>query len=211
VGRFGEFDDRFPDDEITVTREFGLSQKNTGTSGPQWQDAPVILTNQSFTVSARVHLDSVTTTMTVLAPKGTKQSPFYLGTRSSTVGSVTAQRFEIMFPSADADVGETYTHVIAPEPLVVDDEGVWHNLTAVYDAGTKQFKLYVNGVLKNSGTQNTGWNATGPMVVAGSWYTPDNAAGRYTDAWFGGIDDVRILQGAMTDAQVAALNAATES
>jgi len=199
TGGFGVFDDDFPDDSSITTREYGRSQRNA-------VDTPVLRTDQSFTVTVAVHVDSVNTTMTAVAPKGAKQSAFYLGTRLSTVDSVAGQRFEIMVPSVDADTGETYTHVIAPEALGADDAGAWHQLTVVYDAGSRTMKLYVNGALKNSAVLATGlWNATGPMIVGNSWYTGDNGAGHFTDSWFGGIDDVQVYQGAMTDAQVAAL------
>jgi hypothetical protein len=216
AGQIGVFDNKQllwddPTDPFygTSTTEYGLSQRNTGTAAaPVWQDAPVLLTNESFTLGVRANFDNLATTMTVLAAKGVKQSPFYLGTRSSTVNSVTAKRFEVMFPSADQDVGETYGHAIAPDALVDDDAGVWYDLTLVYNAATKQYRLFVNGDLKATATQSTAWNATGPMLAAFAWYTPDNGTPGYTDRFTGGIDDVRIFQGAMTDAQVAALDAA---
>jgi hypothetical protein len=169
----------------------------------------VLRTDQSFTVTVLVRVDSVDTTMTAVAPKGAKQSAFYVGTRKSTIpGNTTpAQRFEIMVPNVDNDLGVTFTHIIAPDTLVIDDAAVWHQLTVVYDAGHKRMKLYVNGVLKAPGVdgQISAWNATGPMIVGNSWYTPANLPGYFTDSWFGGLDDVQAYQGAMTDAQVAAL------
>lgn len=191
----------------STTHEYGVSQQNIADAmdPPQWQDGPVLRTDQSFTVSASVHVDSVDTTMTVIAPKGSKQSAFYLGTRRSTIGTVTAQRFEVMVPSADQDLGETYAHVVAPTPLDVDDAGAWTQLTAVYDAGASKLSLYVNGVLADSETVAGMWNAGGPLIVGSSWWTADNIPGAWTDNWFGAVDDVRVFQGAMTAAQVADL------
>ncbi|MBM2623801.1 LamG domain-containing protein [Actinoplanes sp. LDG1-06] len=213
-GNYAAFDNRQinwndPSDPFygTTTREFGASQRNSGDlSNPQWQDAPVLYTNQSFTLSVRVHVESTTSTMTALAAKGTKHSAFYLGTRSSTIGGITAQRFEVMVPSIDQDLGETWTHVIAPEALDVEDEGTWHLLTLVYNAGSKTMRLYVNGVAKTPPTAVGVWNAAGPLMVGSAWFTPDNGTGAYYDQWYGGIDNVRIYQGAMTVAQVAHLS-----
>ncbi|MBW6440030.1 LamG domain-containing protein [Actinoplanes hulinensis] len=208
-GQYGMFDNTHPDDPTLVTREYGQSQRNTSGDPalPQWADGPVLYTNQSFTATVRVKIASVDTTMTAIAPKGTKQSAFYLGTRRSTVNGVTAQRYEIMVPNLDADVGETYAHIIADEALVLDETTSWHELTIVYNAGAKTLELYVNGKRKKTAAQPAAWNAAGPVIVGNSWYTSDNAAGRYVDAWFGGLDDVRIYQGAMNEAQVAQLAA----
>ncbi|RSM73594.1 hypothetical protein DMB66_02670 [Actinoplanes sp. ATCC 53533] len=188
-----------------TTREYGLSQRNTALEGEpaQWQDVPVLRTDQSFTVSARVYVDSTAATMTAIAPKGGKQSAFYLGTRPSTVNGVTAHYFEAMVPSSDQNLGETYTRITAAKPLTDADEGLWTQLTLVYDAGAGTMTLYVSGqekpAIKPVGAL---WNAAGPLAVGGGWYTPDNAAGAWTENWFGGIDDVHVYQGAMNAAQV---------
>ncbi|MEV8504597.1 LamG domain-containing protein [Actinoplanes sp. NPDC051475] len=189
------------------TREYGSTQRNTAAQGQpaQWHDAPVLRTDQSFSVSAWVHVDSVTTTMTAIAAKGTKQSGFYLGTRQSTLDGVTAQRFEVMTASTDSDLGETYSHVIAPRPLDVDDEGSFTHLMMVYDASQKQIRLYVNGVWAASGPWPSAWQANGPLLVGGSWWAADNAAGNFTDPWLGGIDDVRVYQGMLTGARIETL------
>jgi hypothetical protein len=194
----------------TTTREYGVSQRNTAPEGEpvQWQDAPVLRTDQSFTVSARVYLDS-TAKMTALAPKGAKQSAFYLGSRPST-SNANAQHFEVTVPSADQDVGETDLRITDPRPVILDEEGSWTQLTLVYDAGASTLQLFVNGEpIKDSAGQVAKptkvaplWNAAGPLVVGSSWATPDNAAGAWTDNWFGGIDDVRVYQGAMNATQV---------
>jgi hypothetical protein len=190
------------------THEYGRSQRNTAPPADpaQWQDAPVLRTDRSFTVSAWVHVDSLTRTMTAIAPRGTKQSPFYLGTRQSTVGGVTATRFEVMTISADQNLGETYGHLIVPAPVDIDDEGSWSHLTLVFNAEAKTLTLYVNGRPAATQTQNSMWNATGPLIVGGAWYSGDTGSGNFTDRWYGGIDDVSVYQGAMNAAQVAILH-----
>lgn len=191
----------------TTTHEYGVSQENTGTAAqPIWQDRPVLYTDQSFTISASVRMDSVNAPMTAIAQKGNKQSAFYLGPRTSTVDSVTAQRFEVMIPSLDQDLGETYDHVIASTPpLDVDDTAGWTDLTMVYDAGARKVTLYVNGKREAEKTVNALWNASGPLIVGSSWWAADNTSGRWAANWFGSIDNVHVYQGAMTAAQVAKL------
>lgn len=186
------------------TVEYGRSRQNAAAQGQpaQWQDAPVLRTDQSFTVSAWVHVDSATRTMTAVAPKGVKQSAFYLGTRQSTLGGVTAQRFEVMAVSADADLGETYTHTIAPRPLDIDDEGSFTHLVMVYDASLKQIRLYVNGAWAANGSWPSPWQANGPLMVGGAWWAADSTSGAVASPWYGGIDDVRTFQGELTSAQI---------
>ncbi|XVV10844.1 LamG-like jellyroll fold domain-containing protein [Actinoplanes sp. CA-131856] len=205
-GNFAELDNTYFDDGI-ATKEYGWSQRNTAEpNNPVWQDTPVLQTDQSFTVTARVHLDDVTKTMTAVAAKGTKQSAFYLGTRISTVNGVSAARFEVMVPTADQDTGVSFTHVIVPDALVVDDSSAWHDLALTYDAGTRRISLYNNGFLKVSQVLPSPVVATsGPITVGSAWYTGPGGAGNFTDTFFGGIDDVNVYQGGMTPAQIAAL------
>jgi hypothetical protein len=192
----------------TTTREYAISQRDTAPPGEsaQWQEAPVLRTDRSFTVSTWVHVDSIGRTMTAIAPKGNKQSPFYLGTRQTTVNGVTGTHFVAMTVSADQDLGETYSALIAPTPLDIDDEGSWSLLTLVHDAEAKSLTLYVNG--KRAAPPKTGvsmWNASGPLLVGGAWYSGDNNAGNMTDRWFGGIDEVLVYQGALTAPRVSML------
>ncbi|WP_433365040.1 LamG domain-containing protein [Actinoplanes sp. CA-142083] len=194
-----------------TTLEYGLSQRNAGDfSTPNWQDAAVLRTDQSFTASARVHIDRVGHTSTAFAPKGTYVSPFYFGTRYRTIGSETATRFELLTYGSDSITDSSQQAATLSGPLAEDDAGVWWQLTLVYDAGAKTMKAYLNGELKGTLANITEWHTPGPMIIGGSWWT-DTASTRYFDPWYGGIDDVRLFQGAMTDAQVADLNTATEA
>jgi hypothetical protein len=191
----------------TATREYGLSQRNVAPQDQpaQWQDSPVLRTDQSFTVALWVNPDRIDNDMTAIAATGGKQSAFYLGARRSAVDGVTGQRFEVMIPSADQDLGEVYAHVIASTVLDSDDIGRWTHLAVVYDAAARQVRLYVNGDLAATAGQNVLWNAGGPLAVGSAWATPDNAVSAWTDQWFGGIDDIGLYQGAMNSAQISSL------
>lgn len=131
-------------------------------------------------------------------------SVFNLGTRKSTVGGVTAARWEVMTASKDDPQGVTYSHVIAPAPLVAGDDD-WTHLTVVYDAGAEQLRLYVNGGLAAAASQPRMWHAGGPLAVGRAW-TTGAGGGAWVEQWRGGIDDLLVYQGAMTDAQVLALH-----
>ncbi|WP_143162604.1 LamG domain-containing protein [Couchioplanes caeruleus] len=188
-------------------RAYGHSQVATAPGGQQvWADSPVLRTDQSFSVSAWVQIDNATSVMTAVAQKGTNQSAFYLGARKSTVDGVTGLRFEAMTTSADTTASETYTHVIAPDLLTIDDTPDWTHLTFVYDSGAKQQRLYINGALKKTANVTGSWHANGPLLVGNSYYTDNAGSGGYTDQWLGGIDDVSVYQGALTSAQVRNLH-----
>ena len=75
----------------------------------------------------------------------------------------------------------------------------WIHLTGVYDPSTGM-RLYVNGVREGTNAAMPTWHATGPLRVG---RTSNSAAP--ADYWVGGVDEVRILAGAMNDAQVADL------
>ncbi|MET8148291.1 LamG domain-containing protein [Actinoplanes sp. NPDC049668] len=188
-----------------VTTEYGIVQRNIAPadSAPQWQAGPVLRTDQPFTVSAWVQPAKLTSTMTAVSQRGNYQSPFYLQTRQSTVDGITGMRFEVMTVSADATDTETYAHLIAPTLLTAEDTDEWFQLTFVYIPWSPtQLRLYVNGELAKTGS-GTLWQTAGPMAVGRAFWSADPGTGRYTDQWFGTIDNVQIYQGYMTSGQVA--------
>jgi hypothetical protein len=188
-----------------ATTEYGIGQRNTAPDGsaPQWQEGPVLRTDQAFTVSAWVQPAKLTSTMTAVSQKGNYQSPFYLQTRQSTVDGVAGMRFEVMTASADAADGETYSHLIAPTLLTADDVNAWFHLTFVYvPSSSTQLRLYVNGELAKTGSGGL-WKAGGPMAIGRAFWSGLPTTGHYTDQWFGTIDNVQVYQGYMTSGQVA--------
>ena len=84
----------------------------------------------------------------------------------------------------------------------------WTHLAGVYNATNATITLYVNGKADPTiGTVSARtWNATGPLVFGRSKF--DDVASNY---WPGDIDDIRVLAGAVTAPQIAALNANTPS
>ncbi|GAB7039656.1 MULTISPECIES: LamG domain-containing protein [Catenuloplanes] len=181
-------------DGPTPTREYGRSQRRGGDGA--WQDAPVLRTDQSFTVSAWADpLDIDTGAHTVVSQDGPDRTPFALSLRPWTVKGVTSNHwtFSMMPPS-----GEGGDVVASKTPVSYDDTAGWTHVVAVYDAPRKQLRLYVNGVLQGTTTNHMAvWQAAGPLIVGGALFN-----GQRTDRWYGGIDDVQTYQGALTDARV---------
>jgi hypothetical protein len=192
----------------TATREYGLSQRNTAPSGQpaQWADTPVLRTDGSFTVSVWVRPEEfLGGAVTVVGQKGVEQSAFNLGARRYTVNGVNQYRWAMMMKSKDDDVGETNVEASMTSVLSDDDTSGWTHLVGVFDARAKQIRLYVNGALAATAARSDAWQADGPLTVGASWWSPDGGATQWTDFWHGGIDDLRVYQGAMTDAQVVTL------
>src|SRR6201999_3819553 len=76
--------------------------------------------------------------------------------------------------------------VAAKQTPVVND---WVHLTGVYDAVTKEMRIYVNGELGNDEKfvyPGTDWNATGGLVVGRGRFN-----GAEADFWPGSVDEVR--------------------
>ncbi|WBB52450.1 LamG-like jellyroll fold domain-containing protein [Verrucosispora sp. WMMD573] len=191
-------DEYFPEEGFTEsTAEYGRSAVKAGTTPPdadgleftQWQDKPVLRTDQSFTMSAWVMLDRLDGMRTAVSQRGQHASGGWLKF-NSTLG-------KWQFAISDEDTTTTPTASITSTSTA--EEGVWTHLVGVYDAGRKQIRLYVNGELEGV-TQNISFTpmvSTGPLLVGRVQWQ-----GQLKDPWIGGIDNVAVFQGALTDTAV---------
>jgi hypothetical protein len=144
--------------------------------------------------------------MTAVGQKGTAQSRMFLGTRNVTVGDVIEHRWAFLTQSSDAAGGSAVTASSGPA-LTEDDTVTWTHLVGVHDAQLGQLRLYVNGSLRAAAADTSaGWQANGPLTVGAALWSPGGDTPRMVDAWRGGIDDLAVYQGAMTDAQVRELH-----
>jgi hypothetical protein len=191
----------FPELGFTeATEEHGRSAYKTGLTPPDpdgleytvWQDTPVLQTDHSFTISAWAVLDTLQGERTVVSQRGTHESAGWLKYSASAGGK---WRFTV------SDDDATTTDMEGVSSSVLAEEGVWTHLVGVYDAGRSELRIYVNGELK--GTQAVAFTpmaASGPLLVGRTlWHD------QMVDQLTGGIDDVVVFQGAMTDAAVARL------
>lgn len=90
---------------------------------------------------------------------------------------------------------------------------IWHQLVMTWDGATSNYKIYVDGVKVN----NPEWEqrgTTGPLSfftptkpVIGAWGT--NLPGGTAEAWqkpmTGAVDELRVFNKALTDAEISAL------
>lgn len=144
--------------------------------------APVVHTDQSFTVSAWARLDTApggTGAATVLSQEGSVNSAYFLEYRSDPGGDM----WELYTTSADA-ADRSGDSMVRSKPVA--RTGEWTQLTAVYDAPAGQIRLYVDGEPAGSAARSGGFDAAGPMLFGrGRWN------GTPTNFWNGAVDEVR--------------------
>jgi hypothetical protein len=148
---------------------------------------PIVSAAQSFTVSARVRVDTTAfgnPIRDVLSQDGPSASGSY------------SSDFELAYAGGSSTwqfaVNGAGT-LTAAMPLQSNE---WTAVTAVYDAPAKQLRLYVNGV-RQAVLPVTG---TASMQAAGSFVIGRGRAGTVTSrGWVGQIDDVHVYTGVLRD------------
>ncbi|MFV2096141.1 LamG-like jellyroll fold domain-containing protein [Micromonospora sp. LOL_014] len=151
-------------------------------------------TDSSFTVTARVRLDStsaVTGQRTILSANGSRVFAYTLGYSGPD------DRWRFSMAGADADNPALFSVLSNSAP----EADRWTHLAAVYDVSTGMLKLYVNGVAQTAtATLSGGFNATANVALGKrKWNGVD-------DGFFAGaVDDVRIYNFAESAANLAEL------
>jgi hypothetical protein len=82
-------------------------------------------------------------------------------------------------------------------PARYDDNG-WHMATATVDRPAGSVKLYIDGVLKDTGSIDNTSNSINGQLRIGSDYNDGHE-------FAGSLDDARIYSRALSDAEIAAL------
>jgi hypothetical protein len=83
-----------------------------------------------------------------------------------------------------------------------EGDGVWHHIVAVYPDATVRH-VYVDGVLADSTTYTQNYFTGTNQVAVGN--NNRNSSGTYTDPFDGLIDDVRIYNHVLSEAEILAL------
>lgn len=143
----------------------------------------VLHTDQSFTVSAWVKLASTNTHDMILSQDSDGDNAgIFLYYQNDNGG-------EWVFTIRDGKTGTAGTAAKA----AVFNPTQWHQITGVFDAGSKRVRLYVDGVLKAATPMNAGWvpwQATGTFQIGRALN-----GGTHTSYFHGQIDEVRAYQG----------------
>ncbi|MCF3135572.1 LamG domain-containing protein [Streptomyces olivochromogenes] len=161
----------------------------SGTTGYGSTTGPALDTSKSFTVSAWVKLNSLTANSTFLSQNGTTNNGFQLYYSSG------AQVWAFGRHSTDAS-GAVWRAAYGSKAAT----GKWTHLVGIYDASTKEIRLYVDGKLTATRDWTyTPWNATGPLQIGRKL-----SSGTYGEYTNGAISDVRVYPFALPPADAAA-------
>lgn len=149
---------------------------------------PVVSADGSYTVSVRARLTSsgATKSQTVLSLPG--QNTDRLAVRYDAA----AKRWQAVVTASDS-VGASTTTVTSTAPADPALDGSGDHIAVVYDAVTRQVRLYVNG--ENLPTDvrldTSPWSSVGGLQVGRS---TKSAGGEY---FAGAVDEVRVYAGAL--------------
>ncbi|MEW2386534.1 LamG-like jellyroll fold domain-containing protein [Micromonospora sp. NPDC047707] len=156
-------------------------QASVSTSGS------TIRTDSSFSVAAWVRLDAADglPRRTIVSQDGVQVSSFLL----QYIGGTT-KRWSFSMPVSDSrDV--LLNQAVSDSSARV---GEWTHLMGVYDAGARQIRLYVNGVLAGQASHTTPWHVGGEVRIGRAKFN-----GAAVDFWSGAIDEVRIYDRGLPD------------
>jgi hypothetical protein len=201
----------FPFDEKTGTTSLDVSgnyRESTLVNGPTWaagkagagsirfdgQDdyvstsAPVLRTDNSYTVSAWARPDQLRPGTLVSQDGANGASAFYLQYRGDN------NSWDFMVATSDT---------AKPNMVMAKDTGPpqsgWSHLTGVYDASVPEIRLYVNSamVARTPVPGGVNWSAPGGLQIGrAKWEN------RLVDFWNGWIDEVQVYSGVRTQDEI---------
>jgi hypothetical protein len=152
---------------------------------------PVLVTDESYTVAAWVKLDSQTGDyQTVLSQRGSGQGAFYL--QATPTGS-----WRFSMPQAETGTTSWAGAETAPGTAEV---GVWTHVAGVFDLGSGEARLYVDGELAATGDAvESPWHAAGPFYIGaggalgGAAFQPIRGSVDGVSVWSSTLDPDRIF------------------
>ncbi|HCT77111.1 MAG TPA: hypothetical protein DGT23_11075 [Micromonosporaceae bacterium] len=182
----------------------GNALRFNGSSGVARTSKVDLRTDQSFTVSAWVHMNPVDCEdpyvgcrRDAVTVDGTQTSKFRLGHLVDD-GDNTDGSWIFEMPETD----ETPAVARAAVSVAPGEIGNWVHLVGVYDAPSKTIWLYVNAVRQKDGALDTSWQANGGVAIGRG-----KAAGQPANHFPGMVDDVRLYAGVLDKNRVGALKA----
>lgn len=174
-----------------VPGQLGHAVKFSG--GHAATNGPVINTNDSFTATAWVRLDSSTEEQTVMGQMGVNQPGFALSYQTSDAPEYD-QRWELSMVRQDIPNQIHETVVMSKDLAKI---GEWTHLAAQYDKTDGKIRLYVDGVLASERDHTVDWNAQGAFEIGRGRIVADNLDGS--------VDDIHVYQRALTSNEIRAL------
>jgi hypothetical protein len=178
-----------------ITGKQGTALSFNGSSSYVTINRAVVNTAASFSVAAWVQLTSLSNWSTAVSQDGNNVSGFFLQYTNPNAGP-DGGKFAFVLVSADSTSG-TSIRATSPFTPVLN---TWYHLVGVYDAGSAQIRLYVNGTLVATRSVGPAWSASGPTVIGRARW-----GGASVDFWPGLIDEVRLYNRALSAQEVSSI------
>ncbi|MFC0037038.1 LamG-like jellyroll fold domain-containing protein [Actinomadura rayongensis] len=140
--------------------------------------APVVRTDESFSVSAWVYLDKGDIGGYALGQDGASEGAFQLGYESAL------KKWAFRMRGTDTSTG-AWINAFSTQPAELNE---WVHLVGVHDATAKKIYLYVNGVLTGTADNPNPWHGEGALTIGRNKYH-----GQTSSYWHGYIDDVKVF------------------
>ncbi|GLZ78407.1 hypothetical protein Afil01_32140 [Actinorhabdospora filicis] len=172
-----------------------------GTSATAGYFAPndkVIDTARSFTISAWAKPDNLIGHQTVLSVAAVNRPGVYLKYNPDF------QRWTFDCPDADVASPAWFTVKSINQPVV----DRWTHLVGVFDEGSKQMSLYVDGVLQGTTARTKAYTSPGPMWVGQAAGTA--GGGSVWSPFTGALDDVQVWNRVVTKDEIGLRATQTE-
>jgi hypothetical protein len=178
--------------KIDASLRFTSNTQNVSTT------SGVIDTSQSFSVSAWVQIESLSSFATAVSQDGSNVSGFFLQYTAAAANDPNSGKFAFSLLSADSSSASS-VRALSNAGAVTNN---WYHLVGVHDAASNVIKLYVNGLLQSTQPVPPSWKASGGTIIGRGKF---NSAP--SDFWPGRIEDVRIYNRALADADAQAIYA----
>jgi hypothetical protein len=144
----------------------------------------------SFTVAAWVYMSDANAFHTAVSQDGSINSGFYLQYSHAD------NRWAFARVTSDSN-GAPGIRALSSAPPVLDS---WVHLVGVFDANGDQLRLYVNGVLEGTATDDTPFASNGSLAIGRALFN-----GVRTDWFPGAIRNVEVFRQALTANQIGSL------
>lgn len=156
-------------------------------------DIPTVATETGFSVAAWANLSKMPDTAAIIAAQPGNYSPSF-----ELYYSKSYDRWVFnQYTSDTATAGAVRAMATTPGGVTT---GQWTHLVGTYSSASKELKLYVQGVLVGTTPYSTPWDARrGLQIGAGSY------SGQTASYFPGAIDDVRIFDKPISEAEVTSL------
>jgi hypothetical protein len=157
--------------------KIGTALSFNGSSTSVLINKGVLNTASSYSVAAWVQLSDLGNWSTAVSQDGSNISGFFLQ-YTSPAAPGDGGKFAFSVVSSDSTSGTSVRATSPFSPIA----HTWYHLVGVYDAGSNQIKLYVNGALVGTRSVSAAWNATGNTAIGRAKW-----GGGLVDFWTGSV------------------------